>query len=184
MISKIHTKEESKNFIISHGLNHVPEIFLLPEDDASAKLFFQENPAELYVIRSADHSSANYEYIGNFKEYQQARRNFSGRIILAVSVNSFQNKILLGAIEILEHTVRFCATENKALDHRTMYNGAEYNFETDIFDKKLNRIPEFDYLYQYLSDHDLFGYTVEFTIYDRPVGTNQERILINEVRNY
>ena len=66
-----------------------------------------------------------------------------------------------------------------------MYNGtAEYMIDTDIFDRKLANIPEIDYLMDYIQRYDMFGVTIEFTIYDRAVGVNQERIIINEIRNF
>ena len=102
-----------------------------------------------------------------------------------MSINNYKNKVLLGAIEINKEIVRICATTNEKLDHRTMYNGeAEFNYQTDIFDKKLSDIPEFDFLFKYIINNKLDGYTVEFTIYDKLVGVKKEKIIVNEIRNY
>ena len=117
------------------------------------------------------------------EECFEKAQSYSGQVILAVSINTYKNKVLLGAVEIKGTIVRICATKNPDLDHRTMYDGsAEFNLDTDIFDDRLSDIPEFDFLYGYLVKHGITGYTVEFTIYDRPVGKKQERIIINEIR--
>jgi hypothetical protein len=181
----IRTKEQSKNKIIKLNLNRVPEIFIDKFDKESMVRFFLENQEELYIVRDAEHSSSHYYYVKNPEECYEKAQFFSGTIILAVSINTYKNKVLLGAIEILKDSVMICATTNKELDHRTMYNGtAEFNYKTDIFDKKLSNIPEFDFLYDYIIKNHLDSFTVEFTIYDAPVGLKKEKIIVNEVRNY
>ena len=42
----------------------------------------------------------------------------------------------------------------------------------------------FDDVYGYLIKNNLIDITVEFTLYDRDVGTKKEKIVINEIRNY
>ena len=181
---KINNKEESKNFIVRLGLNRVPEIFLEKHETEKIKDFFNTYPAELYVLRDAEHSSGKYFYVTTAKECIELAQNYSGRVIVAVSSNAYKNKLLLGAVEIGDRAVMLCATTDTKLDHRTMYGDLEFKLNCDIFDKRLSDVPEFDYLYQYISSHGLKNYVVEFTVYDRPVGTNGERIVINEVRNY
>lgn len=178
------TKADSRKLIIDLGLNRVPEEFFTKDDKTNITAFFEKYKADLYVLRDAEHSSSKYFYVSNAEECILKANEFDGKIIVAVSINSYKNKVLLGAIEIDGDTVRICATENPSLDHRTMYSGAEYNWETTVTDKRLSKIPEIDYLFTYLYKNNLLGLTVEFTIYDRPVGVNQERIIINELRNY
>lgn len=177
-------KADSRRLITALGLNSVPEKFFDKNDAGGIREFFKNNKSSLYVLRDAEYSSSKYEYVKTAEECVEKAKDFSGKVIVAVSINAFKNKLLLGAIEVAGDTVRICATENSKLDHRTMYSDAEYNFTANLFDKKLNKIPEFDFLIGYIYQNQLFNITVEFTIYDRPVGTNQERILINELRNY
>lgn len=185
MREQIKTKEQSKNKIIKLNVNRVPEIFIHKSDKESMIVFFAQNVEELYIVRDAENASGKYYYVKTVSECYEKAQSFSGKIIVAVSINTYKNKILLGAIEVDGELVRICATENEELDHRTMYNGkAEFNYQTDIFDKKLSRIPQFDFLYDYIITNHLDGYTVEFTIYDKPVGVKKEKIIINEVRNY
>ena len=182
----IKTKEQSKQKIVQSNVNRVPEIIVDKTDKSAMIAFFSEYTENLYVVRDAEHSSSVYRYVRTAEECLEKAMSFSGKVLVAVSVNAYQNKILLGAVEISEdNTVRICATTNSKYDHRTMYNGnAEFCFQTDIFDKRLSDIPEFDFVYAYIVGHRLHGYTVEFTVYDTPVGIKKEKIIINEIRNY
>lgn len=185
MTYTVRTKEESRELIKKLGLNTVPEIFVNKNRLVEIQNFFKENKADLYVIRHANKINAHYAYVKSYEEYLQAKSDFLEDIIVAVSVNAYKNKILLGAIQVDRDLIRICATTNENLDHRTMYDGsAEFNFETDFCDKKLNKIPQIDFLLLYVQKHNLYGLTIEFTIYDKPVGSNGETILINELRNY
>ena len=185
MRETINNKEQSKNKIIALDLNRVPEIFVDRTDRERIFAFFEENKEDLYIVRDADHSSGAYYYVRTAEECFEKAQKFSGRVIVAVSIHTYKNKVLLGAIDITGNSVRICATTNQNLDHRTMYHGeAEIEFSTDIFDRKLSEIPMFDFLYAYIISHHIDGYTVEFTIYDREVGPKKEKIIINEIRNY
>lgn len=185
MRERIETKEQSKNKILALDLNCVPEIFVDKSDKKSMIEFFSKNIEDLYIVRDAEHSSSTYYYVHTVEECFEKAQCFSGRVIVAVSINTYKNKVLLGAVEIDGVAVRICATTNEKLDHRTMYNGeAEFNLSTDIFDKRLSEIPEFDFLYNYIITNHIDGYTVEFTIYDRPIGKKKQKIIINEIRNY
>lgn len=185
MIYTAKTKEESRELIKKLNLNTVPEIFVNKNHLVPIQFFFKENLSELYVIRHANKVNAYYAYVKNYEEYLQVKDKFEDNIMVAVSINAYKNKILLGAIQIDNDLIRICATTNEKLDHRTIYDGsAEFNFETDICDKKLNAIPQIDFLLLYIQKHNLYGLTIEFTVYDQPVGINKEPILINELRNY
>ncbi|WP_251617154.1 hypothetical protein [Pumilibacter muris] len=185
MIYNPRTKEESRELIKKLGLNTVPEIFVNKNRLNKIRNFFQENRSELYVIRHSNKTNAHYAYVKSYEEYLNVKGDFSNDIIVAVSVNAYKNKIILGAIQVENDLIRICATTDEKLDHRTMYNGsAEFNFETDLCDKRLNKIPQIDFLLLYIRKHNLYGLTIEFTIYDKPVGCNKETILINELRNY
>lgn len=180
------TKAQSRELIKKLNLNTVPEIFISKSDIDSMKSFFNTYVEDLYIVRDAEKSSSKYYYVKNLEECIEAAKNYHETIILAVSINTYKNKVLLGAVEFLKENngVRLCATTDVTKDHRTMYVNPEFDLDTDIFDKKLNQVPEFDFLYEYIYKNNLLDQIVEFTIYDKNVGINNERILINEVRNY
>lgn len=178
------TKADSRNLIIRLGLNRAPEEFFKKNDRENIERFFEKYKADIYVLRDADHASSKYFYVKNAEECISKAAEFESNIIVAVSISNYKNKVLLGAIEISGDTVRICATQDETLDHRTMYGAAEYNLTTTVEDKRLSDVPEIDFLFDYLYKNHLLDITVEFTIYDRPVGANNERIIITELRNY
>ena len=52
-------------------------------------------------------------------------------------------------------------------------------FTTNIFDDKiLNNIPCFDKVYKYIVENKLQNMIVEFAYFDKPVGINQENMII------
>jgi len=59
-----------------------------------------------------------------------------------------------------------------------------FNLKTDIFDKELNKIPNFDFLYQYITSHGLMDVIVEFSLFNKKVGINKEEIVIYELRTH
>lgn len=59
-----------------------------------------------------------------------------------------------------------------------------FNLSTDIFDKKLNKIPYFDLIYQYIINHNLQDVIVEFALFDTEVGINNEHIVVYELRTH
>lgn len=68
---------------------------------------------------------------------------------------------------------------------RDALSNPTYNLKTNIFDKKLNAIPYFNLIYQYVIEHQLKDIIVEFALFDKKVGIKKEPIIIYELRtNY
>ena len=57
-----------------------------------------------------------------------------------------------------------------------------FNLKTDIFDKRLNEIPYFDLIYQYIINHNLQNVIVEFAMFNTEVGIKKEKIIVYELR--
>ena len=178
-------KYESKALIEKLNLNRFPEEILHKTDYTKIQSFFDSYPCELYVVRDADNFQAPYFFIKNYEECLQKIEQYKRNIIIAVSVNAYKShKVLLGTIEISGDHVDLCARTDENGDHRNIFIQPEINISTNIFDKKLNQIPGFDIIYAFLVEKNLVDIIVEFTLYDIPVGVKNERLTINEIRNY
>ena len=59
-----------------------------------------------------------------------------------------------------------------------------FNLSTNIFEKKLNKISYFDFIYQYIINHNLQDVIVEFALFDTEVGINNEHIVVYELRTH
>ena len=92
-------------------------------------------------------------------------------------VNSKLSKLVVKVYAVL-------SVDPKASDRDAIKN-PNFNFKTDIFDKRLNSIPHFDMIYQYIVSNNLENVIVEFSLFDTGVGIRNEKIIIYEVRtNY
>jgi hypothetical protein len=178
------SKAESRYLIEKLNLNRVPEIFIDNKDYDAMKKFIELNKSTLYIIRDAENPNGKYYYFKSYEECISISNEYNGRIILAISINSFTGKILLGTAEFSFNKVNLCATTNPLYDHRTIYSYGEINISTTIFDKSLDEIPGFTVLLDYIERFNLFNIIIEFTIYSNRVGINNEYIIINELRSY
>ena len=182
---RIKNKTESNQYIRRKNLNTVPEIIVPKHEVEAMKKFFETHSANLYVLRDGSKTSSKYFYIKTFSECESLLNEYENLVIVAVSVKGYKKQLLLGTAQFqTDNGLNITCTTDASLDHRTIYGGAEFNLKTDIFDKRLDEIPCFDKLYEYIHNNDLYDHIVEFTIFDRKVGTKKDYIVINEVRDY
>ena len=92
---------------------------------------------------------------------------------------------LVGEIEILSNGEVYATLSiDKTASVRDALRYPIFNLKTNIFDKKLNEIPYFDFIYQYIINHNLQNVIVEFAIFDIKVGIKKENIIIYELRTH
>lgn len=49
----------------------------------------------------------------------------------------------------------------------------------------MNKIPYFDFIYQYIVSHNLKNVIVEFALFNKEVGIKEEKVIVYELRtNY
>ena len=181
---KVHDKLESIKLIKELQLNSFPEQLFKKDDIYDIKKFLNEYPAEFYAIRSK-------EFVGykknNFKvpknKVISEIGNFNLFTINVSSYNYISNFILIGDIRIgSENEVWFIGSVNPNFTGKMAEQNPDFNYSTDIFDKRLNKIPGFDLIYGYIINHKLIDVIVEFAIYDKPIGVYNEQIIIFEIR--
>ena len=78
--------------------------------------------------------------------------------------------------------VWFIGSTNPNFTGKMAEQNPEFNYYTDIFDKKLNLIPGFDKIFEYIYKHDLLDVIVEFALYSKPLGIYNEPVIIFEIR--
>jgi len=95
------------------------------------------------------------------------------------------NQLLVGEIEFLSNgEVYAILSVDPTASVRDALSNPSYNLKTDIFDKKLNNIPHFDLIYQYIVEHDLRDIIVEFALFDKEVGIKKEKVIVYELRTH
>lgn len=179
---KIKSKIESYEKIIELGLNRFPEKIFKKDEISSIKEFIEEYPAKYYAIR--DKTKAG----GVFKlkvEKDQIFNEIIGYDTFSINVSSFnyvENQQLVGEIFISDSEIGAILSTNKEYSVRDAIKSPTYNIKTNIFDNELDNIPYFDKIYKYIVENKLKNVIVEFAYFNKPLGINNENIIIYELR--
>lgn len=182
----IKNKVESVQKIKELKLNTFPEALFKKGEESKVLEFVEKYPAEYYAIRDKSSVGGVFKLkvkkeniLDEIKEYELFTINVS-------SINYAENQIMEADIEI-KRNGNIYITISKSVDENVRDNieSAYMSLKTDIFDNKtLSKIPDFDYIYSYLYENNLFDCLVEFSLFDKPVGINNERIIIWELRTH
>jgi len=180
---KITNKLESYEKINELGLNRFPEQIFKIGETKKVRKFINAHPAEYYAIR--DKSKAG----GIFKlkvKAEDVEKEITGYDIFSINVSSYnylENQILVGEILLSENTISGILSTNKTYSVRDAIKDPTFNFKTNIFDNDtLNKIPNFDNLYKYIVTNKLQNVIIEFAYFNKPVGINNENIIVYELR--
>ena len=181
---QINNKLESIKYIKDKKLNQFPEKLFHSGDDSKIINFLSNYPAKYYAIRSKEKVKClNNDYKVAKEEVLQKAKQFDLFTINVSSYNYTDNLLLIGDIMIGSNkAVWLIASTNKNYTGRMAEENPDFNISTDIFDKKLNDIPGFDLIYDYIINNELTDIIVEFAIYNIPVGINNENVIVFEVR--
>jgi len=181
----IKNKLESMRKISEFGLNKFPEQLFKAGEQEKVKQFLISYPAQYYAIRDKSKAGgifklkvATNDVLAEINDYDLFTINVS-------SANYVENQILVGEIEILSNgEVYATLSVDPTASVRDALKNPTFNLKTDIFDKKLNKIPHFDLIYQYIITHDLQNVIVEFALFDKEVGIRKEKIIVYELRTH
>ena len=182
----IRNKLESMKKITELKLNKFPEQLFTENDTEKVKEFLHMYPAKYYAIRDKSKAGGVFKLKIVAEDVLNEIRDYSLFTINVSSANYIENQLLVGEIEILSSgEVYATLSVDPSASVRDALKNPTFNLNTDIFDKKLNQIPYFDLIYQYIISHSLQDVIVEFALFDTKVGINNENIVIYELRtNY
>ena len=181
----IKNKLESMKKISELGLNKFPEQLFKAGEQEKVREFLTCYPAQYYAIR--DKSKA-----GGIFKLKVAANDVLAEIndddlftINVSSANYVENQLVVGKIQILSNgEVYATLSVDPTASVRDALRNSTFNLKTDIFDKKLNKIPHFDLIYEYIITHNLQNVIVEFALFDKKVGIRKERIIVYELRTH
>ena len=181
----ITNKLESIKKINELGLNKFPEQLFLENDTEKVKEFLSKYPAKYYAIRDKSKASGIVKLKVAFEDVLSEIKGYSLFTINVSSANYVENQLLVGEIEVLsDGRIYAILSTNSSYSVRDALRNPSFNLSTDIFDKKLNQIPYFDMVYQYIIDHKLQNVIVEFALFDTKVGINKQNIVVYELRTH
>lgn len=181
----INNKIDSINKINELNLNKFAEQLFKENEEDKIIAFMDKYPIKYYAIRDKSNINGKFKLkvprnkvLEEIKEYKLFTINVS-------SINYVKNQLLVGEIIILSNNrVYGCLSTNPKASVRDATKKPSFILDTDIFDKSLNKIPQFDYIYKYIIDNNLLDVIVEFALFNKEVGIKKERIIIYELRTH
>ena len=180
---RIKNKIESINKIAELKLNKFPESLFQKGEEDKVKEFIKKYPAKFYAIRDKSKVKGIFKLAITKENILQEIKEYDLFSINVSSYNYAKNQVLVGEIEVLNNNeIYLIASIIPGVSVRDAIKEPTFNLKTNIFDKKLNNIPYFDYLYKYILENNLIDIIVEFAIFNIKVGFNKENIVVYEIR--
>lgn len=183
IIKKITSKANSSTVINNLNLNRVHEIVCSIYDKGTIELLCDKNIASKYVLRDLENACGKYFICKSKEECVNCAKEYDGRFSLAVSCFAYSNIVLLGEVCLTKNGVTIVAGNAKDIHHRKVYEKAIINTTTTLDDNSFWEVDGVEDILGYVVKHNLYDVIVEFVVYDRPVGVNNEKVLIVELRS-
>ena len=181
----INNKLESINKINELDLNKFPEQLFRENEETKVQEFIDKYPAEFYAIRDKSKAGGTFKLKVNYNKVLDEIKGYNLFTINVSSANYVDNQLLVGEIEFLSNG-EVCAilSVDPTASVRDALSNPTFNLKTNIFDKRLNKIPHFDYIYQYISNNNLYDVIVEFALFNKEVGIKKEKVIVYELRTH
>lgn len=183
-MEKIKSKKESMMLISRLGLNTLPVIMLDKYDERKVAEFVERYPSDTYCVRDTSKSASKLLKLfvkrENLVDYIKDARHFSINISGGIIA---QHQLLTGEIQVSSGgDFILTATSDKNASARDGALNPQY-----VVDSRYQRVPKnipgLDLLLDYIFIHQLFDTVVEFAVYDKKLGTENEHVCVFELRN-
>lgn len=179
----IKNKLESLETINRLELNRFSEQIFTANEETKVKQFIENNPAEFYAIRDKSKAGGIFKLKVAADKVLEEIDEYSLFSINISSINYVNNQLLVGEVEFLsDGEVYATLSLDPAASVRDALKKPDFNLKTTIFDKKLNNIPGFDYIYKYIHDNNLNDVIVEFALFNKEVGIKKDKVIVYELR--
>ena len=181
----IRNKLDSIKKISELNLNKFPEQLFKANEEEKVKAFLKKYPSKYYAIRDKSKTGGIFKLKVDYDKVLDEIKDYNLFTINVSSANYIDNQLLVGEIEILSNNEVYAILSlDKGASVRDALSNPTFNLKTDIFDKKLNKIPYFNTIYQYIINHNLKDVIVEFALFDKEVGIRKEKVIIYELRTH
>lgn len=181
----IKNKLESINKINELKLNKFPEQLFRENEETKVQKFLNYYPVKFYAIRDKSKYGGIFKLKVDSNKVLEEVKKYNLFTINVSSANYVDNQLLVGEIEFLSNgEVYAILSIDPTASVRDALSNPTFNLKTDIFDKHLNKIPHFNYIYQYISNNNLYDIIVEFALFDKNVGIKNEKIIVYELRTH
>lgn len=181
---KISSKIESITKIRQLNLNHLPEEVFTSQDISKITDFIDRTQQKLYIIRNMSSVLGLTYFNVSPEQIFSLISNYTADFSIAVSAFNYCTYTLHGDI-YLSHdleTLNLFASNTVSNQPRGLMSNCQWNISTSYYDPKLKRIPHLNIILDYIFNNNLFDVIVEFGVFPKPIGQNNERVLIFELR--
>lgn len=182
---EIKNKMESIRKINELKLNRFPEQVFNKGEEEKVQEFLKMYPAPYYAIRDKSKAGGVFKLKVDYEKVLEEIGEYNLFSINVSSANYIDNQLLVGEIEFLSNgEVYAILSTDPAASVRDALSNPTFNLKTDIFDRGLNVVPHFDFIYQYIISNGLNDVIVEFSLFDKKLGINNEKIVVYELRTH
>lgn len=182
---EVKNKMESVKKINELNLNKFPERVFKKGEEMHICKFLEKYPATYYAIRDKEKASGIFKLKVSYDNVLEEIAEYNIFSINVSSANYVENQLLVGEIEVLSNgEVYATLSTDPTASVRDALRDPTFNLKTDIFDSNLKRIPYFDFIYQYIVFNNLIDVIVEFSLFNKDVGINNEKIVVYELRTH
>lgn len=181
---KIKNKKESNYYIKLFGLNQFPKIVFKEFDAGKVLDFINKYDAKFYAVRDLVRANSS---IFNLKVKKESLLDYTRALTdFGINVSSYnyqENQLLTGEVKIdRDLSVSLTASNRCDYSARDAVKNPDFNFVSDIFDSRIKNIDGLEQVINYIFKYNLFGIIVEFSSFDINLGTNNESVIVYELR--
>ncbi len=183
---EIKNKLESIQVINKLGLNKFPEQLFKIGEETKVMEFLRQYPAKYYAVRDKSKAGGVFKLRVEDNKVLEEVKDYNLFTVNVSSANYVDNQLLVGEVEFLSNNeVYAILTMDSTASVRDALQHPDFNIKTNIFDSTiLDRIPYFDFIYNYVISHNLKDMIVEFALFDKEVGIKGEKIIVYELRTH
>jgi len=182
----IHNKNESLSYIRKRNLNRPMQKVFQPGDTKGVKEFLAETNLALYSIRTMRKGGGFFAYAVESDNVASTIAILDQPVWIGESFYVADMYLVLQGELLISKDLKVLATlsDRPCTPLRRMIDYDTFKVCADLLYESEPSIPGLKEAINYCIRNNLVDSTVEFTLYDRPVGINRENIIIWEVRNY
>lgn len=183
----IRNKFESDYFIKKIWVNRLSEhIFTDKISPKELETFFDDYNYDFYNIRDKENAAGEFKYKLTRDEALEVSKLYKKFSIYESLATADKVLILQGDVEIDDNFImRASLSDIKNISNRQAMQNPVYNiYGHDLTLQKDPNIRGLSQVIDYISEYNLIGMVVEFSLYEVPVGEKRENIIIWELRNY
>lgn len=178
-------KEQSDFIMEKFNLNRMAEAIFYRGQGEKVKKFLEDNRFKHYNLRDKSTPGGKFFYKLTAEQVLEVTHSYPKFSVYESLAQADNFMVLQGEISISEQfEILASLDDRKGISNRDAMQNPHWTLNPNYLFKRKYSIPGLDKVIDYICCNELFDVIVEFSMYDVPVGVNQENLLIWELRSY